>query len=138
MKLTDVLTQVESFLYGDETPCEYGCSLDNIDEMVKEAKQLYPDKPYCTIRHWIWVDVTVPEKHLKPFTAKGIQPSLVRSGDILHDEAQRPHTRHSLRSSWLLDFSRNCLFVTRNTTYILVGPGSRVSVEPAVFQLLDT
>lgn len=92
--------------------------------------------PYCAITDWVWVDLEVDGEQRQGFIDTGIHPSFVRTSDIILDEARRPHITNSVRSTALVDFHRNCIFATRNTSYILVGTGSWVMIKPEVLASL--
>ena len=136
MEITEVLRQMQEMWDGNDIPCEYGCEASRLDIMIQEAKSLYPGKPYCVISNWIWIDLDVADELIGEFKSAGVLPCFVRSGFIMEDEAKRSHLRSSVRSTGLVSFHANCIFVTRNTSYILVGSGSRVLIDPEVLNYL--
>lgn len=136
MELIDLLTQIHDAYEGNNLPCDYGCSELLVDKMIQESKVIAPNKPICTVSDWIWIDFMFPKEKLDIFSNEGVHPSLVRSENIIFDEAERPNINTSVRSTWLKSFHNNCLFMTRNTSYILVGRGSRVSVSPELLGII--
>lgn len=136
MEIAEVLRQMNEMWGGNDIPCDFGCSPSQIEEMALEAKRLYPDKPYCSIENWVWTDLNVTDELKEQFTAKGVLPCFVRTQNIICDEARRPHLSNSVRSTALVAFHSNSIFVTANTSYLLVGPGSRVMIDPEVLQYL--
>ncbi len=130
MELSEYIAQIEKMYCGDDSYCDYGCIENNIQVMIERAKTIAPDMYYCTIANWVWVDVNYSvTDYLKRYHQQGIEPCFVRSDQIIFDEAQRPYIRNSVRSTALVEFYDNCIFRTRNTMYILVGKGSRVSID---------
>ena len=136
MDIEYLLKQVTEMWNGNNTPCDYGCLRKEMDVMITEAKRIYPDKPYCTIEKWVWTDLTVNKGTRKLYMENGVQPAFVRSQHIIDDEAKRSHLTNAVRSTALVGFHKGCLFVTRNTCYILVGPGSRIEINPAILDYL--
>lgn len=136
MELNDLLTQIYEAYEGNDIPCDYGCSEKSIDIMIKETKIIEPYKPYCIVENWIWLDFSFSEADAKVFTERDFKPCLVRSKKVIEDEAKRLHIGTSVRSTWLRSFHNNCIFMTQNTSYILVGKGSRVSVSPEILSVI--
>lgn len=135
MELSEYIRQIENMYCGDDSYCEYGCSENDIELMIQRCKEIAPDMYYCTIADWVWIDINYTvTSYLKEYHERELKPCFVRSSQVLFDEAQRPHIRDSVRSTALIEFYENCIFRTLNTMYILVGKGSRVSVEAEVLQ----
>lgn len=137
MDLDKLLSQLHSVYDGNDTPCEYGCSTAAIPKMIAAAKVLYPQKPYCVIAEWVWADIDLPSEQVERLKGLDLCPSFVRAGRVLDDEARRAHIVNSVRSTALVEFHRNALFITRNTSYILCGSGSRVTISPEAFSALQ-
>ncbi len=60
-----------------------------------------------------------------------LKPSASLAHRIIADESMRSFK--SVRTTLLQEPHKNCIFLTRNTAYILNGPGTRVSIKPQVF-----
>lgn len=130
MELSDFLAQFERMYAGDGNYCEYGCGVEDVETMIARAKEIAPNMYYCTAADWVWIDINYPDpSYIEQYHERGFQPSFVRTDSIIHDEAQRAHIRKSVSSTALVSFYNNCIFRTRNTMYILVGKGSRVSID---------
>lgn len=124
---------VLSFLYGEGTSCDFGCSEENIVEMVALSQEIFPSKPYRVVKHWLWADLKLDQQHLDRYKALGLQPSVIYAKEIVQDGSDRGGVGKSVRTSLLMEFHHGCLFVTRNTTYILVGSGTRMAIHPFVY-----
>ena len=136
MFIEELIQQVNEMWDGNNIPCDYGCSPEHLETMKNEAKRLYPNKPYCAAAQWIWTDLVVSDEDEKLFSQRGVNPCFVRCLEVIEDEVSRPHITKTVRSTALVEFHSNCIFVTRNTSYILVGPGHRISINPEVLKYL--
>jgi hypothetical protein len=93
-------------------PCDLGCDEESTPELVEYCRRHFPCRPYCIVSDWIWIDLETGD-------------SLLYASKIVKDEAARLHIQRSVLTSPLVEFERNCVFATRNTAYILSGPGRR-------------
>lgn len=88
-------------------------------QFIETIKTRFPDKNYCAVQNWIWVDFD--------FAADDRYPSLsgtyVWAGHVVIDEAGRFETGNWVRTSPLVKLHDNSIFETKNTIYILIGPG---------------
>lgn len=107
-----------------------GCPSE--EEGLALAEKLAPDRDYCTVRDWTIADLDLAEPEKNLFAEQGILPSLLYAERVLTDSACRFAPGDWVRSTPLQRFSEGCLFQTRNTIYILVGPGCRKTVDPTV------
>ncbi|WP_417702885.1 DUF6957 family protein [Pseudomonas sp.] len=96
------------------------------------AQKLYPDKPYCSVRQWILVDLDISDDKKALVAEQGFRPILLYAHAVVNDSACRFSPGDWVRSTLLVDLKSNCLFETRNSVYILLGAGSRKTAEPAV------
>lgn len=124
------------FLYGDGVHCDFGCSEEEIPEMVSLSQEMFPSKPYRVVRGWHWGDLDLDMQHLDRFSELGLQPSFIYAEEIVEDGSKRAGKGKSVRTSPLVEFQHSSLFVTQNTVYILVGTGIRMTVNLFVYQHL--
>ena len=106
---------------------------------LKGAIQLCLDisiKPYCAIKDWTWWDLNCGKPLLELINAQSLLPCVVKSNHVIEDEAKRFLGGNWMRSGLLVQFHHNAIFETRNTLYILVGPGTRKSVDLATVNQL--
>lgn len=110
-------------------PTNYGCSENDIGAYKRIAKREHPGSPICVVSDWKWLEVRADEFFPEQFdtTEEGYFHYLV-AATILEDEADRGLS--GVVTSRLIDFSHNCLFRTRNTTYLLVSSGFRMRMPP--------
>lgn len=54
---------------------------------------------------------------------------MVYAGRVLYDSANCFQEGDWVRTTQLIEFADGCIFRTRNTRYVLAGPGARKSAE---------
>lgn len=99
---------------------------------VAMAQELCPEKPYCSVRQWVLVDLDISDNKKAMVTEQGFQPVLLYAHVVVTDSARRFEPGDWVRSTLLVDLKSNCLFETQNSVYILLGAGSRKVAAPAV------
>lgn len=129
------LERFEVLLNTQGQYCDYGCSEENVRQMITYAKKLFPNKPYCVVAQWCWADVDLKgdSSLAEGMRHRDILPCFIYATQILHDEANRWSMNTPVRTSLLVSFHHHCIFVTRNTSYILLGLGVRLKVAPSAF-----
>lgn len=136
MDIYDLFAQLYEVFEGNNIPCDIGCQKERLSEAIAAAKARFPERPYCVIKGWIWVDLDVDQLERDQYERLGLQPCFVRSEQVISDEAGRSNVVDGVRSTALFEFHNNAVFVTRHTSYILLGPGSRVRVSPEALRYL--
>ncbi len=124
------IEKISDFLSSEGEAIPSACD----DEVagIALAQKLYPDKPYCSVRQWILVDLDISDDKKALVAEQGFRPILLYAHAVVNDSACRFSPGDWVRSTLLVDLKSNCLFETRNSVYILLGAGSRKTVEPAV------
>ncbi|OUS23369.1 hypothetical protein A9Q98_14880 [Thalassotalea sp. 42_200_T64] len=119
------ITQLTKVLYGQGTSTEFGCSDEDVDTMKAFCQKLEPYKPYCVVKHWTIWDIQTP------VITEGKHPpmALIKADHILDDELQRFPVGGWVRSTAIVEIYKNCIFRTNNSSYILVGSGTRKNVD---------
>lgn len=132
--MTDYATLIRTqrLVKGQGTPSEFGCNQDELPEIIAYAKRAFPEKPYCVVGNWTWVDVTDSDGEKDAHGRLADKTSIIYASQVIADEAHRPHLGPLLRTSPLCEFHRDCVFVTSNTVYILCGRGKRTSLSSAL------
>ena len=108
-----------------------GCSQEGIEDVIKQVKQINPNKKFRVVSGWEWWSIqfsnhTLAVKHLEN---ESKQPSLIYSSNLLIDSSGEFSPGLCLRSTFLVKFYDGCIFETGNTFYILVGQGKRKIVD---------
>lgn len=131
-----LIAQTSKLVNGKGDPCDFGCSEEDLSDVVEYCKEHIPNKPYCAVKDWCWADVDIDDRQQDEFRIKAVIPSFVYANYIIDDQFGRWDIGLSVRTTLLVAFHKNCIFETRNTAYVLVGRGSRMTVEPAVYNNL--
>jgi hypothetical protein len=85
---------------------------------------------------WVILDAIVTEDERVKVAAAGCQPMFLFAHKVVHDEQRRFEPGHWVRSSMSTSFEEGFLFATRNTVYVLLGPGRRKSSSiQAIFSI---
>ena len=125
----------ENGLLGEEGIELQGSEL-TLDEAVALARKRYKWMPLCAVEEWIILDAIVTDEERAKVTAAGCQPIFMFAHKVVHDEQRRFEPGHWVRSSMGTAFKEGYLFETRNTVYVLLGPGHRKSSSiEAIFSL---
>ena len=125
----------EHGLLGEEGIELQGSEL-TLDEAVALARKRYKWMPLCAVEEWIILDAIVTDAERTKVSAAGCQPMFMFAHKVVDDEQRRFEPGHWVRSSMGTAFKEGYLFETRNTVYVLLGPGHRkpASIE-AIFSL---
>jgi hypothetical protein len=130
-----VVSPKEHGLLGEEGIELQGSEL-TLDEAVALARKRYKWMPLCAVEEWIILDAIVTDEERAKVTAAGCQPIFLFAHKVVHDEQRRFEPGHWVRSSMGTAFKEGYLFETRNTVYVLLGPGHRKSSSiEAIFSL---
>ena len=100
-----------------------------LEEALRAARKLYKWMPLCAVEEWVILDAIVTEEERAKVTATGCVPMFMFAHKVVDDEQRRFEPGHWVRSSMGTAFSEGFLFVTRNSVYVLLGPGHRKSAS---------
>ncbi len=126
---------IEDGLLGDLGIRLMGSAL-SLDEAVAVARKRYKWMPLCAVEEWIILDAIVTDAERAKVVAAGCQPMFMFAHKVVDDEHRRFEPGHWVRSSMGTAFKEGYLFETRNTVYVLLGPGHRKSASiEAIFSL---
>lgn len=126
---------IEDGLLGDPGIGLMGSEL-SLDEAIALARKRYKWMPLCAVEEWIILDAIVTDDERAKVAAAGCQPIFMFAHKVVHDEQRRFEPGHWVRSSMGTAFKEGYLFETRNTVYLLLGPGHRKSSSiEAIFSL---
>ncbi|MEW5669104.1 hypothetical protein AB1288_22620 [Pseudomonas putida] len=103
-----------------------GCELELADAL-NLARQHYKWMPLCVVEEWVILDAILTEDELAKVAAAGCQPMFLFAHKVVHDEQRRFEPGNWVRSTIAHTFKEGYLFGTRNTIYVLKGPGQRKS-----------
>ncbi|RWU25702.1 hypothetical protein DM813_04700 [Pseudomonas alkylphenolica] len=130
-----MVSRIEGGLLGDSCIRLMGSEL-SLDEAVASARKHYKHLPLCAVEEWIVLDAIVTDAERAKVIAAGCQPMFLFAHKVVHDEQRRFEPGHWVRSSMGTTFKEGFLFATRNSVYVLLGPGHRKSSSiEAIFSI---
>ncbi|PSL91563.1 hypothetical protein [Pseudomonas sp. R9.37] len=98
-----------------------------LGEALALARKRYKWMPLCVVEEWIILDAIVTDAERAKVIAAGCQPMFMFAHKVVDDEQRRFEPGHWVRSSMGTAFNDGFLFETRNSVYVLLGPGHRKS-----------
>lgn len=117
-------------LYGAARPLG-GSKLDD-EELVELAFDTFKEKPFCIVRHWMILDVMLPESTEQEIKALGLEATVLYAQSAVFDSQNKHAPGDSILSGYLRDFD-GCIFESKTKIFILAGRGARKHVSlPAV------
>jgi len=108
----------------------------SLEDAMAAARKRYKWMPLCAVEEWIILDAIVTDEERTKINAAGCQPIFMFAHKVVDDEQRRFEPGHWVRSSMGTTFEEGFLFATRNSVYVLLGPGHRRSASiEAIFSL---
>ena len=101
--------------------------LSTTSEARALATERFPKKPYCLVRDWTIFRIEVTPEELSKVHATGQLPMIVFAHNVAEDSQGRFERGDWVRSTMCSSFNDGVLFETRNTIYVLIGPGHEQS-----------
>lgn len=115
----------EGLLGGSGAPLT-GSEL-SLEDAMTAARTRYKRLPLCAVEEWIILDAIVTDRERAKVAAAGCQPMFMFAHKVVDDEQRRFEPGQWVRSSIGTAFNDDFLFETRNSVYVLLGPGHRKS-----------
>jgi hypothetical protein len=125
------LEEMNKMLHDKGDVCDLGWH-EAIDEKLFEQIKQHSDKPYCLIKDWCWWDLECNEKSQAALEKMDLLPSLIYSTYVLDDEQGRFNLGDNARTSMLTKLHSTAFFETQTTMYVLIGKGTRKTVNPTL------
>ncbi|MEE5168803.1 hypothetical protein ALP63_101536 [Pseudomonas syringae pv. aceris] len=108
----------------------------SLEGALSAAREHYKRLPLCVVEDWIILDAILSDDEREKVAEAGCQPMFLFAHKVVHDEQRRFEPGHWVRSSMGTAFKEGFLFATRNSVYVLLGPGHRKSSSiEAIFSL---
>ncbi len=108
----------------------------SLEGALSAAREHYKRLPLCVVEDWIILDAILSDDEREKVAVAGCQPMFLFAHKVVHDEQRRFEPGHWVRSSIGTTFKEGFLFATRNSVYVLLGPGHRKSSSiEAIFSL---
>ncbi|WP_411959637.1 DUF6957 family protein [Pseudomonas sp. s4] len=99
----------------------------SLSEILESARHRYKRMPLCVVEEWVILDAILTDEERAKVKAAGCLPMFVFAHRVVHDEQRRFEPGNWVRSTIARAFTDGYLFETRNTVYVLKGPGHRKS-----------
>lgn len=99
----------------------------SLEEVLLVARKRFKWMPLCVFEDWVILDAILTEDELGKVAAAGCQPMFLFAHKVVYDEQRRFEPGDWARSTIARTFDDGYLFETRNTVYLLKGPGQRKS-----------
>lgn len=117
------LEEISQLLYGagEEMPGWQGTQ----DELIALAANAFPAKAFCAVKQWILIDLTVNPAEKEKLSRLGLLPATLFAHEIVLDSKGRFQPSMWVRSNFGVSFTEGCMFETKSTVYLLLGPGLR-------------
>ncbi|AWM92264.1 hypothetical protein DJ564_16225 [Pseudomonas sp. 31-12] len=117
-------------LFGSALPL--GGSKLGDDELIELAADTFREKPFCIVRHWMVLDVMLPEFQEREIKAQGLEATLLYAQSAVFDSQNTYKPGDRIVSGYQRDFD-GCFFESNDTIFILAGRGARKHASfPAV------
>lgn len=126
------IQKISDFFNESGEPSLLGCNESDVERLVSLCESKHSTKGICTVKNWAIVDCEFDDVSRAHFHAKGVQPTVLHTNHVLWDKCQRWPPGSFASSSLLVSIEQNCLFITKNTVYVLVGEGHRKLIAPAL------
>ncbi|WP_443694111.1 DUF6957 family protein [Pseudomonas sp.] len=119
-------SSLDGSVLGDPGVSLMGSEL-GLEAVMPAARKRYKWMPLCAVQEWIILDAIVTDAERTKVAAAGCLPMFMFAHKVVDDEQRRFEPGHWVRSSMGTAFNDGFLFETRNTVYVLLGPGYRKS-----------
>lgn len=103
--------------------------MDSDEILMGLVQALYPGKPYCLVDDWTIFRSDVTEDELQKIHAAGQLPLVLFARNVRFDSQRRFDVGDWMRSTFAISFEEERFFETRNSVYVLMGPGHEKSAS---------
>ncbi|KTB94082.1 hypothetical protein AO073_11060 [Pseudomonas syringae ICMP 11293] len=100
----------------------------NLEEAIRVTQDKFPDRSFCIVNEWVWLDLDAPDLVVDELALEGMQPIMLLVFDVLLDSSTNAKS-HWFRSTPMMDFTDGMFFQTQHKLYVLLGNGRRKSMS---------
>lgn len=118
------LGSVDHELLVDEHVAAAGLSL-SLEDIRALVVERFPRRSYCIVEEWTLFEPVLTSEELAKVHARGMVPLIVFAHCIVDDSEGRFPPGGWVRSTMCTSFVDDVFASTRNTVYVLKGPGRR-------------
>jgi len=105
-----------------------GCELTTPDA-VALARLHFPSRAYSLVTDWAILDLAVTTSQRKAITDRELIPALVYASTVIQDSKGRFASGDWVKTTLGVSYIHDCLFLTKNTVYVLLGAGRRLRTD---------
>jgi hypothetical protein len=95
---------------------------EDVASLVETVRTRFRSKPYCIVREWTVFRADVTSEELVAVHERGHLPLILFAHQVVEDAQARFRPGDWVRSSMCVSFD-GAMFETKNTVYVLIGPG---------------
>jgi hypothetical protein len=133
MDSTPTLEDIVRFYDEVGAPSSFGCDEGEVKNWISYCEEKYPEKGICTVKAWAVVECRCNESEVLALKHKlGVKPFVLKTNYVLWDSKNRWPSGSIACSYFLIEIEESCLFITKNTCYIMVGQGRQKSITPSI------
>ncbi|VVO01287.1 DUF6957 family protein [Pseudomonas fluorescens] len=121
--MSAILLELEDLLYGGGEPMN-GFS-GEIWEAEVEALLSFPNKPFCLVRDWRIIEIEVDDAYRKSLAEDGLMPFVLYARSVVMHSTGKRQPNDWVRSTFQRSLTRDYVFESVNTAYVLIGRGVR-------------
>lgn len=103
--------------------------MDSDETLMELVQALYPGKPYCLVDNWTIFQAEVTVDELQKIHASGQLPLVLFAHNVRFDSQRRFDVGDWVRSTFAVSFEEELFLETRNSVYVLMGPGHAKTVS---------
>lgn len=97
----------------------------SVDEAAAAVNERFPNKHHCVVQDWILFDLDMPDLVRDGMAGLGQHPMMLVFLDMMHDTLGRYPIGGWARSAPMHSFVEGRFFETKDSVYVLIGPGQR-------------
>lgn len=95
------------------------------EEAAAQVAERFPGKPHCLVQDWVLFDLNMPDLVRDGMAGMGQKPMMLVFLDMVHDTLGRYPIGGWARTAPLQSFIEERFFETKDSVYVLIGPGQR-------------
>lgn len=95
-----------------------------LEEAIRVTQERFPDRSFCVVSEWVWLDLEAPDLVIEELAADGKKPTMLLVFNVLFDSSTTSKS-HWFRTTPLIEFTDGMFFQTEHKLYVLVGHGRR-------------
>lgn len=138
MKDSFTIEDLARFFSDVGVPSDLGCDESEVQKWISFCEDKYPNKGVCSVKNWATVECQCSEVEKGQLTAQGFLPFVLHTNCVVWDSRGRWKVGSFACTFFLVAIEENCLFITKNTCYILLGAGHCKTISiPMLLSIME-